>query len=91
MKYTKWPQNTPNGHKIHQMATQQTNIFNCRPSEIYPNWDFWLEKMPSGNPEFHAPRPLSKTVDWMAKLEIQKSFSNIIKKSPLAAFLSRPG
>jgi hypothetical protein len=23
-----------------------------RPSKIYPNWDFWFENKPSGNPEF---------------------------------------
>jgi hypothetical protein len=23
---------------------------NLRPSKIYPNWDFWVETKPSGNP-----------------------------------------
>jgi hypothetical protein len=23
----------------------------ARPSKIYPNWDFWFENKPSGNPE----------------------------------------
>jgi hypothetical protein len=23
---------------------------NLRPSKIYPNWDFWFENKPSGNP-----------------------------------------
>jgi hypothetical protein len=23
----------------------------ARPSKIYPNWDFWFEKIPSGNRE----------------------------------------
>jgi hypothetical protein len=27
------------------MALKYTNIFN-----IYPNWDFWFENIPSGNP-----------------------------------------
>jgi hypothetical protein len=36
-KLTKWPQNMP-----------ITSI--ARPSKIYPNWDFWFENMPSGNP-----------------------------------------
>jgi hypothetical protein len=36
-KYTKWPLNIP--------------TFSIpRPLKIYPNWDFWYEKMPSGNP-----------------------------------------
>jgi hypothetical protein len=47
-KYTKWPQNIPNDRKIDQMAIKYTNI--ARPSKIYPNWDFWLQNMPSGNP-----------------------------------------
>jgi hypothetical protein len=45
MKYTKWPQNIPNGHKIYIIA---------RPSKIYPNWDFWFENMPSGNPALES-------------------------------------
>jgi hypothetical protein len=24
------------------------------PSKIYPNWDFWYENIPSGNPAFQA-------------------------------------
>jgi hypothetical protein len=23
----------------------------ARPSKIYPNWDFWFENIPSGNPD----------------------------------------
>jgi hypothetical protein len=26
-----------------------------RPSEIYPNWDFWFENVASGNPALSAP------------------------------------
>jgi hypothetical protein len=37
-KYTKWPLNIP------------TFAF-PRFSKIYPNWDFWYENIPSGNPE----------------------------------------
>jgi hypothetical protein len=25
-------------------------LFIARPSKIYPNWDFWFENKPSGNP-----------------------------------------
>jgi hypothetical protein len=49
-KYTKWPQNIPNGHKIYQMATKYIKYTIARPSKFYPNWDFWFENMPSGNP-----------------------------------------
>jgi hypothetical protein len=51
-KYTKLPQNIPsglNGRKIDQMVIKYTKIF---PSKIYPNWDFWFENKPSGNPGF---------------------------------------
>jgi hypothetical protein len=26
-------------------------LFLARPSKIYPNWDFWFENKPSGNPD----------------------------------------
>jgi hypothetical protein len=65
-KYTKWHQNIPNGHKIYQIATKYTKwpqhipngqlIYQHLPLKdtnykIYPNWDFWLESIPSGNPD----------------------------------------
>jgi hypothetical protein len=37
--YSKWPKNIP-------------NFSIPRPSKIYPNWDFWFESKPSGNPAF---------------------------------------
>jgi hypothetical protein len=46
-----------NGLKISQMAVKLTKCPQNTPkssfpssSKIYPNWDFWLESMPSGNP-----------------------------------------
>jgi hypothetical protein len=37
VKYSKWPKNI--------------SAFSIlRPSKIYPNWDFWFENKPSGNP-----------------------------------------
>jgi hypothetical protein len=41
IKYTKWPDNWPNGH-IGNVPT--------RSSQNYPNLDFWFENIPSGNP-----------------------------------------
>jgi hypothetical protein len=46
-----------NGHKIYQMAVNIPNdhrhniptFFIPRPSQIYPNFDFWFENIPSGN------------------------------------------
>jgi hypothetical protein len=46
-KYSKLPRNIPNCNKIYQIGTKYTNISHCK---IYPNWDFWFENMPSGNP-----------------------------------------
>jgi hypothetical protein len=50
-KYTKLPQNIPNGHKIYQFAVEYTkwpqNIPTSsisRPSKIYRKWDFWFRK-----------------------------------------------
>jgi hypothetical protein len=37
-KYTKWPKNRP-------------TCSIARPSEIYPNWDFWFENMPKSAKE----------------------------------------
>jgi hypothetical protein len=25
-----------------------------RPSKIFPNWDFWFAKIPSGNPDHNS-------------------------------------
>jgi hypothetical protein len=51
-KYTKWPQNIPNGHKIYQTDVKRPNGHNiqipifstAKLSKIYPNWNFWFEK-----------------------------------------------
>jgi hypothetical protein len=39
-----------NVRKILLMAINITTFSNLRPTKIYPNWDFWFEKKPSGNP-----------------------------------------
>jgi hypothetical protein len=57
-QYTKCQNNIPNGHKIYEMAVHKTdqlafkftNIFHLGHSKIYPNYDFWFENTPSGNP-----------------------------------------
>jgi hypothetical protein len=49
-KYTKLPQNIPNGHKIDQLVIKYIKIFHSKTLQNYPNWDFWLENKPSGNP-----------------------------------------
>jgi hypothetical protein len=52
-KCTKWPLNMPSGRKIDKMAiNKMATITIARPSKIYPNWDFWFEHKPSGNPDF---------------------------------------
>jgi hypothetical protein len=37
LKYSKWSYNA-------------STFSNLMPSAIYPNWDFWFETEPSGNP-----------------------------------------
>jgi hypothetical protein len=32
------------------MTLKHSNIFTW-PSKFYPNWDFWFENIPSGNPD----------------------------------------
>jgi hypothetical protein len=55
--YTKSPQTIPNCYKIYQIALKYSKgsynipIFIIpRPTKTYPNWDFWYENKPSGNP-----------------------------------------
>jgi hypothetical protein len=54
----------PNYHKIYQMEVNNTKwiyikvaikytkftIPSCKITKINPNWDFWSENIPSGNP-----------------------------------------
>jgi hypothetical protein len=53
-QHTKIGKNIPNDHnmyhKIYQMAVDIPNGNNSipRPSQIYPNFDFWYENIPSG-------------------------------------------
>jgi hypothetical protein len=50
-KYTKWLQNTTNGHKLYQnLQLQDPPSSIARPSKIYPNWNFGFENISSGNP-----------------------------------------
>jgi hypothetical protein len=65
VKYTKWPQNTPNCHKIYQMALKYTNIFyskalqNIRKSGLIQIWHLaTLHKHPrfmTENQNFYVP------------------------------------
>jgi hypothetical protein len=45
VKYIKWHSNIPKGHKMYQHFP-----FQGPPKYVYPNWDFWYENKPSGNP-----------------------------------------
>jgi hypothetical protein len=51
-KCTKLTENVPNGHKISPMSVKYYKwpLKISRPTEIYPNGDFWFENKPSGNP-----------------------------------------
>jgi hypothetical protein len=48
-KYTEWPLNIPTSSV-------------ARPSKIYPNWHFWFENIPSGNPESQSKRSCFQNV-----------------------------
>jgi hypothetical protein len=52
-EHVKSPQNMPNRRKCTKLPQNTPNIptfFIPRLSKIYPNWDFWYENVPSGNP-----------------------------------------
>jgi hypothetical protein len=56
INYPKCPINIPNGHQI------WSTFSNLGPSKVYPNWDFWFEKKPSGNPGLSSKFELSWVV-----------------------------
>jgi hypothetical protein len=53
-KYTKLPQNMTNVYKVYQIALKYPKNIPissiARPSKKYPNLDFWIDNIPSGNP-----------------------------------------
>jgi hypothetical protein len=50
-KYTKFPLNNQMAVKYtYLMTIGYTNFFNSKRFKIYPNWNFWFENRPSGNP-----------------------------------------
>jgi hypothetical protein len=53
-KYTKWPQNIPNGRKIDQMVIKYTNFSHCKTLQNLHKLGFWFENLPSGIPGFHG-------------------------------------
>jgi hypothetical protein len=53
--------NVPSGHILYQIVIKYskwkyTNNSIPRTSQIYPNFDFWCENIPSGNPDSDLPR-----------------------------------
>jgi hypothetical protein len=50
IKCTKWPENIQNDRKIDQIATK---IPTSSIAKNTPNWGFWFENIPSGNPGLH--------------------------------------
>jgi hypothetical protein len=44
----------PHGRNIYQTAIEYTNLFNFKALQIYPNTDFGLENIPSGNFDYFA-------------------------------------
>jgi hypothetical protein len=62
----------PMGHKIGIPKIYHHFAFYVRPSKIYPQWDFWFENIPSGNPTppLHQCRQVSTII-------IRQSTSNV--------------
>jgi hypothetical protein len=63
-------------------VAQNTPTFSIlKPSKIYPNWDFWFENIPSGNPtSVTSSRKLSKMTKYGAlHTYLVKIFIRIIK------------
>jgi hypothetical protein len=75
---TQTGKNVPNKHKMYQMVKKYLNISmkyyrwpknistfsNLRRSKIYPNWDFWFEKKPSGNPDLELQVPEASSANF---------------------------
>jgi hypothetical protein len=47
---TKWSKNIPNGRNIFKTVKEYQCFPFQGPPKFYPNWEFWFENMPSGNP-----------------------------------------
>jgi hypothetical protein len=56
-KKTFWPKlfsiNLGTRHITNGLNGNLPTSFNARHSKIYPNWNFWFENIPSGNPAFN--------------------------------------
>jgi hypothetical protein len=42
----------PKGSQIFQMAMKKVTPSIPSRSKVYPNWNFWFENIPSGNPGY---------------------------------------
>jgi hypothetical protein len=48
------------------MDIEYTNLFHSQPSKIYPNWSFWFENIPPGNPAFRQGDQIGRIfAQWM--------------------------
>jgi hypothetical protein len=48
--YTKIATKLPKYTNMFQMAIKYTKLFHFKAHKKLPNWDFWIENIPSGNP-----------------------------------------
>jgi hypothetical protein len=82
-KYTKLPLNYQMTIKCTKQLKNIPTLSIPRPSKIYPNWYFWFENMPSGNP---APLRNEQQVAFFCfKREISLNGSvtrRLVKKAP---------
>jgi hypothetical protein len=81
-KCTKSTQNFPNGLKISQISLlKMFQMANLRPSKLYPNWDFWFENKPSGNPALEVPEQIFLRTGLRSRF-LLVSFSAVLYKFP---------
>jgi hypothetical protein len=65
IKYSKWPQNVPDEHKIYQMAIKCINIFFCKILQNLPKLGFLVWKYAIWQPCFQA-------LSWVPRLDCLK-------------------
>jgi hypothetical protein len=59
------------------MIINSSAFSNLRPSKINPNWDFWFENKPSGNPEIES---LAKTTEASEMIQFKSIFDKMVDK-----------
>jgi hypothetical protein len=64
---------------MNQVAIKYTNIFHCKTPKIYPNWVFWFENMPSGNPALQLRQIASNRSSEFKRLKNDRSTDRVAR------------